>query len=52
MTQYTPIPTSAAKFKNFAEMKHPNIIIQNGGCADIEGHSASTHTMPPFSPNG
>ena len=24
MTQYTPIPTSAAKFKNFAEMKHPN----------------------------
>ena len=25
MTQYTPIPTSAAKFKNFAEMKHPTV---------------------------
>ena len=23
MTQYTPIPISAAKLKNFAEMKHP-----------------------------
>lgn len=26
MTQYTPISKGAVKFKNFAEMKHPNII--------------------------
>ena len=25
MTQYTPIPTCAAKFTNFAEMKHPSV---------------------------
>ncbi len=28
MTQYTPISKGAVKFKNFAEMKHPNVTLE------------------------